>query len=228
MTGLRNDGAGALSPQNNIEAPAPSVAGMGTPDSGDLRRVARGCQPIVNSGADLASLDRRVARPRMSGDEEKDPVASGDCPLKTSVDGFPRLVEVEAVQVERPVGRDRARTKAAVPCGIERGGRVASMLDPLGRRPLRGLRVGCFRPANLRPLFVGGRRRRACLQLPRQRPDCRRNAFPERLFVSAERAHGQRSPSGRAQAPAPWQTCRRPIAELRRPLPRRYRPGCCP
>jgi hypothetical protein len=206
---------------------------MSPPDGSDGGGVARGRQPIVNRGPDLASLHRRIARSRMAGDEEKHPLACGDRPLQARVDCVPRLVQVEAVKVERPIGLDRPRTEASVPRRIERRTGVSRILSNwLGRQWFRQLakRTRSLPFAGFQHPFFRGRScvRRRLGHLPRQRSDCRRNPLPKRLFFSAERAHGRPSPSGRAPAPALSQTCRRPIAGPRRRRPRRCRPGCCP
>ncbi len=62
----------------------------------------------MNRGADPAALDRRLARPMMTGDEEDDALIPRDRLLQATVDGLPRGVEGQAVKVEDPLGLDGA------------------------------------------------------------------------------------------------------------------------
>ena len=52
------------------------MAAMRSPDRGDAAGMARGGEPIVNCGPDCASLDRRLARTVMAGDQQQEAVAA--------------------------------------------------------------------------------------------------------------------------------------------------------
>jgi len=45
---------------------------------GDIFGMARSREPVVNGRSDAASLDRRIARPMMAGDEQYDPLPARD------------------------------------------------------------------------------------------------------------------------------------------------------
>jgi hypothetical protein len=79
------------------------VTPVGAAHCGDPGCVARSGKPVVNRGADFASLDRRLARAMMTGDQEHDAVAAVDRPLKGVVDRLPGTVESHSVQIERTV-----------------------------------------------------------------------------------------------------------------------------
>lgn len=87
-------------------------------DGSDFRGVPRSLQPVVDGGADLAPLDRRIAGPRVAGYQQDDPVTRGHCALQPVVDGPPCLVEIEAVEVDHAVGFDGAGAEAAVPGSV--------------------------------------------------------------------------------------------------------------
>lgn len=127
-----------------------------TANGGNSWGMPRSSEPVVNRSANLAPLDRRRIRPRMSGDEEDDTLPRPYCGFQASVDGRPGLIEVEPVKVEHPVGLDRARPKALVPSRIQgsRPGAKVVSLDgerkgPGGRPvndcgPLRRGFLQCF------------------------------------------------------------------------------------
>ena len=91
------------------------MASVRAANRGNARRVPRSGKPIVNGRADAAALDRRLARPVMTGNEQDNPVAGVNRLLETAVDGAPRTVERHPVQVEHPIGLGRARAKPPVP-----------------------------------------------------------------------------------------------------------------
>ena len=91
------------------------MAPVRTANGGNARRVPRSGKPIVNGRADAAALDRRLARPVMTGNEQDNPVAGVNRLLETAVDRAPRGVEGHAVEIERPIGLSRARAKPPVP-----------------------------------------------------------------------------------------------------------------
>jgi hypothetical protein len=88
---------------------------MRSPHGGDLRCVARRCQPVVDCSADPAAHDRRLAPSLMSGDQQYDPVTRGNGPLQRVIDRRPGAIEVMAMKVERTVRDDVSRAQALVP-----------------------------------------------------------------------------------------------------------------
>ena len=85
----------------------------------DPTRVARSSQPIVNRGANLSTLDGRLARTMVTGDQQKDSLAAQDCRLEAAVDGSPGLVEVHPVKVENTIRLDCSGAQPTVPASIE-------------------------------------------------------------------------------------------------------------
>jgi hypothetical protein len=51
----------------------------------------------------------------MPGDQQYDPVTSGNCALQRVIDRRPGAIEVMAMKVERPVRADVSRAQALVP-----------------------------------------------------------------------------------------------------------------
>jgi hypothetical protein len=84
------------------------MSAMSSTNGGDAAGVARGRQPVVNRGADLPALHRRLAGTVMAGDEQHDPVAPRDRQLEQVVDCIPCLVEIVAVKVEHAIRLDPA------------------------------------------------------------------------------------------------------------------------
>src|SRR6476659_940731 len=93
---------------------------MRAPDCADGRRMARDVEPIVDCGADLAALDRRVAETVVPGDQENDARVSANGAFQRPVDRRPGPIEAHAMEVERDVGLNIARAKAAIPTAVER------------------------------------------------------------------------------------------------------------
>jgi len=54
------------------------VTPVSAPYGGDVLGMARSGEPVVNGRSDAASLDRRIARPMMAGDEQYDPLPARD------------------------------------------------------------------------------------------------------------------------------------------------------
>jgi hypothetical protein len=98
-------------------------------NGGNSRCMTRCREPVVDRGADLAALDRRLSRAMMTGDQQHDALAAGDGVAKPAVDRPPRAVEGHAVEVEDSVGLDNAVTQPPVPAAVERVAR---------NRPRRG------------------------------------------------------------------------------------------
>ena len=167
------------------------MAPVSAADGGDLRRMAGGLQPVVNRGADLASLNGRLTRAMMSGDQEHDAVAAVNRPLEDVVDRLPGTVESHSVKIERTVRLDLSGPEPAVPTRVECRPGVWSSRRRLkwksGRATLNDRRGGglrlLVRPLRLRSL------------LARQRRDGGRYARPEFCLFRAERTHAPPCPS---------------------------------
>ena len=69
------------------------MAPVRSPDRSDARRVPRSGKPVVDRGPDAPTRDRRLARPMMSGNEQKDAVAGVNRLLENAIDRAPRRVE---------------------------------------------------------------------------------------------------------------------------------------
>ena len=95
-------------PEHYIKTPAAPVTRVRAAHRGDPRSVSRDRQPVVNRGADLASLDRWLAGSMMSGDEQDEPVTGIFGPLQLEIDRPPRTIEIEAVKIDDAVGLERA------------------------------------------------------------------------------------------------------------------------
>jgi len=95
-------------PQNDVEAPSSAVPPVSAPDRRDSSRVTRMGKPVVHRGADAPALDRRVAGAMVAGYQQQHAIASVDGSFERAVNRLPCLVEVHAVQVERPIRFDGA------------------------------------------------------------------------------------------------------------------------
>jgi hypothetical protein len=82
--------------------------------------MARGGQPVVNGGPDLASLHRRFPGSCVTGDEQQDSLVRSKRSLQPKIDGVPSLVEAQTVEIEDPVGFDGSGSQLLVPAGIKR------------------------------------------------------------------------------------------------------------
>ena len=157
---------------------------MGSANRRDPRRVARCRKPIVNGGADLATQDRRLARTMMARDEQDNAIPGIARAFQREIDGPPSAIETVAVEIDDPVGLERAGAELPVPCPVERGSR------PNGSR-FRWLDAG--RSWRCRFCHNGLRRRLRrpgsvvrSDKLARQGADGRRYPSPELGFVRAE------------------------------------------
>lgn len=115
-----------MAPQDEIQAAAAPVVPVSPTNGGDIRGMARGREPVVNRGADLAALDRWLAGAVVAGNQQHQPVARGNGSLKAGVDCAPGGVEVHAVKVEHAVGPDLALAQPLVPAAVERFANSAS------------------------------------------------------------------------------------------------------
>jgi hypothetical protein len=100
-----------LTAQDHVEAAAPAVAAMRGPDRGNSLSVARHCQPIMDGGANASALDRRIAWPGMTGDQQEHPFLVNQRLLQGAVDGLPRPLQVVTMQVDDAIRLDRPRRK---------------------------------------------------------------------------------------------------------------------
>ena len=219
---LKKGGNRYGSAQDYVEAAAPAVTAVRGPDRGDPRRMARSRQPVVNRGPNSPALHRRLARARVAGDQQQDPLAGSDRPLQRPVDRAPRRVEAVAVKVERAV---RARRRPRFSRRSQPPSSVACRSFGLCRRRLRR------RGGGARPCGLAVRRRRdradgdasaASIGLARQRPDGRGHPAPTaRLRQRLSDAHAPPRPWAAGSAPGPWPTCRRRSAARLAPAPQK-------
>jgi len=186
--------------------------------------MARCREPVVNGSTDPAPLDRRVARPMMTGDKQDDAIPASDCPFEGDIDCRPCGVESQAVQVHDPVRRNRPGSKLAIPTPVEGLFRQRRRPCNTGRRGSCGL-DGAMRPDDLYCSIGNGLN---VIVVARQRLDCRRYTRPQRRFFRAERAHGPQRPWAAATRRAPRPTCPRRYASPLRRRPNRYRRGSHP
>ena len=221
---LRKGGAALPgSAEDDVEAPAAAVATVRAANCCNAGRMARRGQPIMNGGADLAALDRRLARSRMAGHEQQDALTRSDCPLQRLIDGLPRAVEAVAMEIERSVGLDRAGPETPIPTAVE-----SCRLDCLSwrwrRRPGSSLDLRRFRRGGDRL----GRNVSLVDRVAREWLDGRGYPRPERRLVRAERAHAQRRPWGAGCRRRHWRPCHPQCGSLPRHGPRMCRTGWHP
>jgi hypothetical protein len=88
-------------------------------DRRNMRRMSRRGKPVVNRRADSTALHGRVAGTVVPSNQEHHALAGDDRPLKSTVDGAPRRIEVHSVQIEDAIRLDRAAAKALVPAAVE-------------------------------------------------------------------------------------------------------------
>src|SRR5690349_12187303 len=100
--------------------------------------MARSGKPVVDGRADLAALERRVARAVMPGDQQHDALALVNRPLERAVDRAPGRVEVHSVQVDNAVRLDRTGAELSVPAGVEGARSRIPPGDGEGNRPRSG------------------------------------------------------------------------------------------
>ena len=91
-------------PEHYIKTPASPMARMRPANGGDARGMARHREPVMNGGADLASLDGWFSPPVVTCDEQDKAVAGVFRPLQRQVDRPPRAVEAVAMEIHDAVG----------------------------------------------------------------------------------------------------------------------------
>lgn len=202
------------------------MARVRTADGGDHRGMARGGEPVMDSGPDATTSDRCFARPVVPGNQQQHTIAGRNRPLERLIDGRPGRSERHSVQIERAIRSNRSGLQPSIPGPVESRGLKGFGL-PLGadnRRWPCGNRLPLLCCDRFRRIFD----LRAVNRFARQRPDRRRYSRPKRRFVRAERAHARRHPWAGARTPAPSPPYP-PQASRRRPrCPRRYRSGWSP
>jgi hypothetical protein len=198
---------------------------MGTSHRGDVPGVPGCGKPVIHRGPDTAALDLRLARPMMASDQQQDPVPARDRLFEPAIDRRPGVVEVHAVEVEHPVGLDRAAAQLLVPTAVEglindRCRLPPRCLSRLWSRVSWGWRVRdrCLpRRGNIRRFHLSG-----------QRANGGRHPRPQLGLVRAERAHARPRPSAPGSALRRSPTFRRPLQPLRDQRPRTCRTGSVP
>ena len=91
-------------PEHYIKTPASAVPGVGSTNSGDPGSVARGAKPVMDRRPDLATLDGRLARSVVTGDEQDEAIPGIFGTFKRKVDRSPGAVEGVAVEIDDAVG----------------------------------------------------------------------------------------------------------------------------
>ena len=222
-----------LTPQYDVEAAAPAMAPMRSPDGSDFLSVPGGGEPVVDGSADPSALDRRLARPRMAGDQKQHPFPVNHRPFQRGIDGPPGSVQTMAVQVDDAVRLDLPGTQAAVPMRIQIIG--DGCLRPSGRRRRNwGRSFGLASDGRrYRRRLLSPERLRPRQWIARQRTDGVGDLGPEGLLLRGQAAHwppgcARRCLWAAGSAPNHWPTCRRRCARRRRPRPKRCRSGWRP
>lgn len=103
------------------------MTSMGAAHRGNLRRMMRCIEPVVNRGAYRSAADRRLARAVMAGDQEHDPLAPRDRLLECAVNRLPGSIEAHPVKVDDAVGFDGAAAQPPVPAAVEGGPGTATL-----------------------------------------------------------------------------------------------------
>lgn len=191
---------------------------------GDARRVARGCQPVINCGPDAAAFERWFSLPLMPGNQKQYPVSRNNRPFEPLVNCLPGSIEVVAMEIERPVGHHFAGAQAAVPAAIQ--GPLMENFGPIWIRFLwpsrRNAPLGRRRRA---PIWSNWCRCRFILAVAGKRADGRRHPGPQLGLVRGQLVHGPPFPLAAGSMPGPWPTARPQSAALPRPPPRKCRSG---
>lgn len=86
----------------------------------DARSMPGMRQPVMNCGANLATLDGWFARSVVASDQQQHSVAAPNGLLQRAVDRRPGSVEGQAMKVEDAVRIDRPAAQSLVPAAIER------------------------------------------------------------------------------------------------------------
>ena len=87
----------------------------------------------MNRSSDPASLNRRLARPMMTRNQQHDPLTPRDRIFEGPVDRRPGAIQVHSMEVEHSIGLDRATTQSPIPASVERFLRDWHRLGPRDR-----------------------------------------------------------------------------------------------
>src|SRR5437762_4083836 len=85
----------------------------------DVACVPGGCEPVVNSGADAAALDRRLAGSMATGDQQDYPFSARDRLLEAAVDGHPGCIQGHSVEIDRAIRLDSSAAQSLVPAAVK-------------------------------------------------------------------------------------------------------------
>ena len=66
-------------------------------DRGNVRCMPRSGKPVVDGGPNAPTLNRRLTRPVMTGNEQDDPLAAVNRLIEKAVDNAPRGVQAHPV-----------------------------------------------------------------------------------------------------------------------------------
>lgn len=207
--------------KNDVETSPAAMASVRVSHGGDIRRMARGCEPVVNRSPNPASLDRRSARAMMARDQQQQAVSACDRLFETAIDCAPRGVEIHAMKVEYALRFNRSAAKVFVPASVERTFRQGL------RRNCGRDGPGCGGEAQLDRFYCNF----SFLEIglfARKRPDAGRHPGPELGLLRVERAHGPRPPWGGGPAPGPRLTFPPRSQSRRDHRPKRCRTGWPP
>jgi hypothetical protein len=64
--------------KNDVEASTAAMAPVRAPNRGDIRRMTRSREPVMDRRPNPPAFDRRIAWPVMPGDEQQQAVAASD------------------------------------------------------------------------------------------------------------------------------------------------------
>ena len=96
------------------------MAAVRTPHGGDTRSMPGCGKPVVHCSAYPAAVKGRITFPFMTGDQQQNSFATGNCTLERTIDGDPGAIQRVTMQVENPVRLDLSGTKPPIPAAIER------------------------------------------------------------------------------------------------------------
>ena len=143
----------------------------------------------MDGSPDPASLQRRVAHPAVARDQEDKALAACDGVIEAAVDCSPRGVEVHPVQVDRPVGPNRAVPQLLVPGAVKCA--PIYWVRLVRRDPYGAGDDFCITGAGRLLRLI---RRKRWFSISQERANCHRHAAPKLSLFRAEGAHGPQHP----------------------------------
>lgn len=191
---------------------------------GDFVRMPGCGEPVMDRGPDAAALNRRIAGSMMTGDQQDYPLATSDRLLQRTVDRSPGPIEVHAVEIEHPIGLNRAAAQLLIPASVKRLLRDRHSLCRSGFGRWQGTLRRLQRVLDLTRLLNGFR----FGSIAGERADRCSDPSPKLALLRAERAHGRRCPWAPGSVLYRSPTCRRRLRPPRSPRPNRYRSGSAP